>query len=381
MSILQNHHVYNYLVSLLENKEHSDFFVFREEKKNQLNLNSKIILVTGAAGSIGREITIQLSLLNPQKLILVDQAESSLYELQQSFLNKRRKNIEIIVADICDKNRMHIIFNRYRPDIVFHSAAYKHVVLMEKNPYEAIKVNICGTKNMVDLSIKYDVERFLMVSTDKAVNPTSMMGATKRVAELYINYKSKTQKETKFTITRLGNVLGSNGSVIPLFKKQIENRYPLTVTHKEITRYFMTISEACTLILESAKMGNGGEIYIFDMGKAVKIYDIAKTMIHLSGLRYPQDISIEIIGLRLGEKLYEELLTDEENTIETDHPKIRMVKNKDINRSKMLKKIEFFCEKKQILSNKNLVDKLKEIVPEYRPNNPKYENLDKFSQK
>ena len=255
----------------------------------QRDVNNKVVLVTGAAGSIGSEISRQLSLYQHKHLVLIDQSESALYDLQQELVQKDRKNITCIVADVRDNKRMSLIFEQYKPHKVFHAAAYKHVPLMETSPYEAVKINIGGTKNIADLSIKHNVERFVMVSTDKAVNPTNVMGATKRVAEMYISCLSNSNNhKTKFTITRFGNVLGSNGSVIPLFKRQIENGGPLTVTHKDITRYFMTIPEACRLVLEAGTMGNGGEIYIFDMGKSVKIYEIAKRMIHLSGLNFPR---------------------------------------------------------------------------------------------
>ncbi len=342
------------------------------------DVDKKVVLVTGAAGSIGSEISRQLSEYNCQQLILVDQAESPLYDLQQELLQKSKTNFISIVADVRDYDRMDSIFRLYQPHKVFHAAAYKHVPLMELSPYEAVKINIGGTKNIADLAIKYSVERFVMVSTDKAVNPTNVMGATKRVAEMYISCLSnKDNHETKFTTTRFGNVLGSNGSVIPLFKKQIENGGPLTVTHKEITRYFMTIPEACRLVLEAGTMGNGGEIYIFDMGKSVKIFDIAKRMIHLSGLRYPEDIDIKITGLRPGEKLYEELLANGENTTPTYHEKIMIAKNQIINYSKVKDQIEVLCKQN---SNSNTefssVQLIKEIVPEYISNNSIYEKLD-----
>ena len=271
-------------------------------------VNNRKILITGAAGSIGSEISRQLAHYKCKQLVLIDQAESPLYDLQQELLDWPNSDIVSIVADISDKKRMAEVFDIYQPEKVFHAAAYKHVPLMEENPYEALKTNVMGTQIIADLSVKFGVDRFVMISTDKAVNPTNIMGASKRIAELYITCLSKKTKKTKFTTTRFGNVLGSNGSVIPLFKRQIMKGGPLTLTHKEITRYFMTIPEACSLVLEAGTMGEGGEIYIFDMGKAVKIYDIAKKMIRLSGLRYPTDIDIKITGLRPGEKLYEELL-------------------------------------------------------------------------
>lgn len=272
---------------------------------------------------------------------------------------------------------MREIFEQYQPQKVFHAAAYKHVPLMEESPYEAVKVNIFGTKNIADLSVKYKVERFVMVSTDKAVNPTNVMGATKKIAEMYISCLSEQQGNTKFTTTRFGNVLGSNGSVVPLFKKQIGLGGPLTVTHKDITRYFMTITEACRLVLEAGTMGDGGEIYVFDMGNSVKIFDMAKRMISLSGLKYPEDIDIEIIGLRPGEKLFEELLANGENTVKTYHKKIMIAKTQKIDNLELFSLIESLSLKKNKLSNANIVSLLKEIVPEYISNNSEFEKLDK----
>ncbi|WP_428742002.1 polysaccharide biosynthesis protein [Tenacibaculum sp.] len=341
------------------------------------DVNDKIILVTGAAGSIGSEISRQLSFYNHKHLVLIDQSESPLYDLQQELIQQGRKNFTTIVADVRDQIRMNQIFEEFKPQKVFHAAAYKHVPLMEMSPYEAVKINIGGTKNIADLSIKHHVERFVMVSTDKAVNPTNVMGATKRVAEMYISCLSNsTGHTTKFTTTRFGNVLGSNGSVIPLFKRQIENGGPLTVTHKDITRYFMTIPEACRLVLEAGTMGNGGEIYIFDMGKSVKIYDVAKRMIHLSGLQFPEDIDIKITGLRPGEKLYEELLANGENTTPTYHEKIMIAKNQPIDYIYISYKIEELCMSNQNHNNQKTVRLIKEIVPEYISNNSIYEKLD-----
>ncbi len=265
--------------------------------------DNKVILITGAAGSIGSEISRKISLYNYKKIILIDNAESALYDIQQEFRQQGLENIDAIVADVRNKTRIDQIFNLYKPKIVFHAAAYKHVPLMENNPFEAVSVNIGGTKNVADISVKHSVDKFVLISTDKAVNPTNVMGATKRIAELYVTCL-KGKGHTKFITTRFGNVLGSNGSVIPLFKKQIEKGGPLTVTHKDITRYFMTIPEACQLVLEAAAMGNGGEIFVFDMGKPIKIFNLATNMIILSGLRYPEDIDIKITGLRPGEKLY-----------------------------------------------------------------------------
>ncbi len=343
----------------------------------QRDVNNKVILVTGAAGSIGSEISRQLSLYKHKHLVLIDQAESALYELQQELIQNDISNFTAIVADVRDEKRMRNIFKEFTPQKVFHAAAYKHVPLMEDSPYEAVKINIQGTKNIADLSLEFQVERFVMVSTDKAVNPTNVMGATKRVAEMYISCLSKKSEFTKFTITRFGNVLGSNGSVIPLFKKQIEKGGPLTVTHKEITRYFMTIPEACRLVLEAGTMGDGGEIYIFDMGKSVKIFEIAKKMIHLSGLKYPEDIAIEITGLRPGEKLFEELLATGEKTMNTYHEKIMIAKTEALNIEATLLLVDKLCANNMKIDNKNSVSIIKELVPEYISNNSIYEKLDK----
>ena len=314
-------------------------------------LSRKRILITGAAGSIGSEITRQLSEYDYEQLILIDQAESPLYDLQQELIQNNKHHIISLVAGIQDRNKMDEIFEMYRPNKVYHAAAYKHVPLMEYNPYEAIKTNILGTKTMVDISVKYNVESFVMISTDKAVNPTNIMGATKRTAELYINCLSNQNNNTKFTTTRFGNVLGSNGSVIPLFEKQIQKRLPLTVTHKDITRYFMTIQEACNLVLEAGTMGSGGEIYVFDMGKPIKIFDIAKKMIYLSGLNYPKEIDIKITGLRPGEKLYEELMANGENKMPTHHKKIMIAKLKDIDWNDTITKIEELSSENQFMTD------------------------------
>ena len=342
-------------------------------------VDDKVILVSGAAGSIGSEISRQLSLYTCKLIVLIDQAESPLYDLQQELIQKGITNFVAIVSDVRDKHKMSRIFKKYSPQRVFHAAAYKHVPLMEKSPYEAIKGNVLGTKNLVDLSIENEIERFVMISTDKAVNPTNVMGASKRIAELYISCASKQATSTKFTTTRFGNVLGSNGSVIPLFKRQIENGGPLTVTHKDITRYFMTIPEACSLVLEAGTMGKGGEIYIFDMGQSVKIFEIAKRMIHLSGLKYPDDIDIEITGLRPGEKLYEELLADGENTIKTYHDKIMIAKTQKLDDIYFKSKIDNLSGAYNKLDNQELVSLMKTLVPEYVSNNSEFETLDKVS--
>ena len=319
---------------------------------------NEIIFITGAAGSIGSEIARKISQYNYKKLILIDSAESALYNIEQEFNQNEIKRFNAIVADIRDYNRMEQLFNQFKPKIVFHAAAYKHVPLMESYPYEAVSVNVIGTKNIADLSVKYGVNKFVLISTDKAVNPTNVMGATKRIAELYANCM-QIKGNTKFITTRFGNVLGSNGSVIPLFKKQIELGGPLTVTHEDITRYFMTISEACQLVLEAATMGNGGEIFVFDMGKSVKIYDLAVNMIILSGLRFPEDIDIKITGLRPGEKIYEELLADGENVKPTYYEKIMIAKTKKLNVQDIENKIESLCSINTKMQNMEIVSLLK----------------------
>lgn len=339
-------------------------------------LFNKVVMVTGAAGSIGSEISKQLADYQVKKIIIIDQAESPLYELQQYFIRKKRTNIISIVGNVKDAKRMDVIFETYRPDIVYHAAAYKHVPFMEENAYEAVKINVGGSKNIVDLSMEYKVDKFVFISTDKAVNPTNIMGATKRISELYINCQ-KNKCDTKFIITRFGNVLGSSGSVIPLFKNQIKNGGPLTVTHKEITRYFMTISEACQLVLEAGSMGKGGEIFVFDMGKPVKIIDLAKSMIKLSGLNYPEDIKIEITGLRPGEKIQEELLAQNENTLPTHNEKILIAKDSKINILFTEKNINILLQNNHEMYFDFAVEQMKLLVPEFISNNSKYEELDK----
>ncbi len=345
------------------------------DNPNLLNeFKGETVLVTGAAGSIGSELVKQLSNFNVKHLILVDQAESALYDVQQDLKRDGKHNYTAIVADIRDGLRIDTIFQNHKPTMVFHAAAYKHVPLMEKSPYEAIKINVNGTKLLADTASRYNVKKFVFVSTDKAVNPTSVMGATKRMAEMYISCLQKESK-TKFITTRFGNVLGSNGSVIPLFKKQIENGSSLTLTHKDITRYFMTIPEASQLVLEAGTMGKGGEIFIFDMGESVKIYDLAKNMIKLSGLRYPEDIDIKITGLRPGEKLYEELLANGENTLSTYHKKILISKTRELDYVKVKAEIEELCITNRFQSN-NIVMKMKSLIPEYKSNNSEYEKFD-----
>jgi FlaA1/EpsC-like NDP-sugar epimerase len=349
-------------------------------KQISSEMNSKSIMVTGAAGSIGSEIVRQLLAYFPSKIILVDQAESGLFDLEYELAGKIPTNTEIVVkvADVSDAHRMGNIMRTHKPSIIFHAAAYKHVPLMEKNPYEAIKINILGTRNIAELAAENGVDKFVMVSTDKAVNPTNVMGATKRFAEMYTQSMNQLEGvHTKFIATRFGNVLGSNGSVIPLFKKQIERGGPITVTHPEITRYFMTIPEACELVLEAATMGGGGEVFVFDMGESVKIINLAKKMITLSGLRVDRDIEIKFTGLRPGEKLYEELLNNNENTLPTHHPKILKATLNTPSYSFM--EIQA-SDLERILNegdNNDLVAKIKDVIPEYKSNNSVFEKLDK----
>ncbi len=341
-------------------------------------IQDKVVLVTGAAGSIGSEISRQLMGYPYKKLILLDQAESPLYDLQQSTQKIRKGSCEFVMGDVRDPNRVDTVFRIYKPQIVFHAAAYKHVPLMEDNPYEAVQTNVKGTKTVADKAVEYGAEKFVMVSTDKAVNPTNVMGATKRVAELYATYLN-TQSDTKFIVTRFGNVLGSNGSVIPLFKRQIEEGGPLTVTHPEITRFFMTIPEACQLVLEAGVMGKGGEVFVFDMGESVKIMDLAKKIIRLSGLRYPEDIDIKITGLRPGEKIYEELLADGEKTIKTHHEKI-MIAQVCHAQNGLEEKINELIKEEYIPNqaerNLSIVSKIKSLVPEYISQNSIFSSID-----
>lgn len=345
-------------------------------------INSKAILVTGAAGSIGSEIVRQLVAYFPSKIILVDQAESGLFDLEYELLGRIPSNTEIVVkvADVSDLTRMSCIFRAHKPSIIFHAAAYKHVPLMEKNPYEAVKINILGTRILADLAAENRVDKFIMVSTDKAVNPTNVMGATKRFAEMYTQSMNQLEGiHTKFIATRFGNVLGSSGSVIPLFKKQIERGGPVTVTHPDITRYFMTIPEACELVLEAASMGEGGEVFAFDMGESIKIIDLAKKMITLSGMRVDRDIEIKFTGLRPGEKLYEELLSTDENTLPTHHPKILIAKVNVPSYSYMEIQMNLLQEVLEVGNNDELVSKIKEVIPEYKSNNSIFEKLDKVA--
>ncbi len=349
------------------------------KKKINSELRNQIILITGAAGSIGSEIARQCIHFSPKKIILLDQAETPLFNIQNEL--SKIQNVEIVVADVCNTARLERIFDHFKPSYVFHAAAYKHVPMMEDNPYEAINTNVFGTQNIANLSVKYKVNKFVFVSTDKAVNPSNIMGASKRIAEIYVQsldakLQLESDKHTRFVTTRFGNVLGSNGSVIPLFKKQIETGGPITVTHPEITRYFMTIPEACQLVLEAGVMGKGGEIYVFDMGESVKIVDLARKMVKLSGLVINKDIRIKFTGLRPGEKLKEELLNDLENTIGTHNPKIMIARVPNYNYLEVNKLISDLYQDKDNLKNSTLVKTMKKIVPEYISNNSVYEKLD-----
>lgn len=343
------------------------------------SLKGKVVMITGAAGSIGSGIVKQALAYGPSKLILLDQAESALYDLQTEIngmpaLQPYLHLAEYVIASIKDRFRMQQIFETYRPEIIFHAAAYKHVPLMESNPYEALLVNVFGTKTLVDLSVRYMVKKFVMISTDKAVNPTNVMGASKRIAEIYTQGLSN--GKTQFITTRFGNVLDSNGSVVPLFRKQIERGGPVTITHREITRYFMTIPEACSLVLEAGAMGNGGEIFVFDMGKPVKIYDLACKMIKLSGFEVGRDIQIMEIGLRPGEKLYEELLNHQENTLPTYHPKILRARVRVYDKEFVDKRLNELSGLILEGDTFQLVAKMKEMVPEFISNNSVYKVLD-----
>ena len=339
-------------------------------------INNKVVLITGAAGSIGSEISRQISEYFPSKIYLLDQAESPLYEIDLEIRGNFGPNLcEPVVADISNEDRMRNVFETFKPQVVYHAAAYKHVPIMEENPSEAVLTNIRGTKIMVDLAHEFKVENFVMISTDKAVNPTNVMGASKRVAEMYAQSMNKISK-TKYITTRFGNVLGSNGSVIPLFQRQIEKGGPVTITHPDITRYFMTIPEACQLVLEAGAMGEGGEIFIFDMGQPIKIIDLAKKMIRLSGLEIGKDIVIQYTGLRPGEKLYEELLADQENTIPTHHPQIMIGKIRKYEMDEINEKIKILTANPSANDNYSLVSQIKVLVPEFKSQNSEYAKLD-----
>lgn len=351
-------------------------------------LEGKRVLISGAAGSIGSEIVRQIIKYSPSKIILLDQSETGLFDIENEIraIRKLDENLISFIGDVTNISRMKECFQTHQPQIIFHAAAYKHVPLMELNVPEAVNTNLLGTKNLADLSVEFDVEKFVMISTDKAVNPTSVMGATKRAAEVYVQSLNdflvslESNSATKFITTRFGNVLGSNGSVIPIFKRQIKAGGPITVTHPEITRYFMTIPEACSLVLEAGTMGEGGEIFVFDMGKPVKIVDLAKRMIQLSGLQEGQDIDIVFTGLRPGEKLYEELLDLNENNLATHHPKIMIAQTRHIQFDLVQGVVESIkqClittdEAKEI----HIVKELKSLLKEYKSKSSRFEELDR----
>lgn len=347
------------------------------------NLSGKTVLVTGAAGSIGSEICRQLAKFHIKQLILFDNGETPMHNLRLE-LEERFPTLTFhpIIGDVRSTSRIESIFACFRPDVVFHAAAYKHVPLMESNPCEAIRVNVRGTRNVADMALKYEAERFVMISTDKAVNPTNVMGCSKRLAEIYVQslnsaIKNGTlQGKTKYITTRFGNVLGSNGSVIPRFREQIEKGGPITVTHPEIIRYFMTIPEACRLVLEAGTMGKGGEIYIFEMGEPVKIADMARRMIQLAGFEPDKDIQIEYTGLRPGEKLYEELLSDKENTLPTTHEKIRVAKVREYKYSEVEPRIDTLTQIARYGNVMETVHAMKQIVPEFISQNSVFEKFD-----
>jgi len=345
-------------------------------------IKTKVVLITGAAGSIGSEIVNQIVAFGPKLIILLDQAESPMHTLRLMLEEKYPdQNFTVFLGDVRNKERMEFMIDMYRPDFIYHAAAYKHVPLMEDNPVESIQANVKGTKIMADLAVKYNVERFVMISTDKAVNPTNVMGASKRIAEIYVQslyrkLESEGKTGTKFITTRFGNVLGSNGSVIPHFKSQIEKGGPVTVTHPEIIRYFMTIPEACMLVMEAGAMGNGGEIFIFDMGRPVKIVNLARKMIRLAGYIPEVDIKIEFTGLRPGEKLYEELLNQKEITTQTHHPKIMIAKVQEYDYEMVSEKIDELIKYSFLNKDYITVSLMKKIVPEFLSKNSRYERLD-----
>lgn len=348
------------------------------------NIEGKRVMVTGAGGSIGSEIVRQVASFNPNSIILIDQAETPLHNLKLELKEKWRDlRTEILVANVSNHSRMDKIFSKTRPQYIFHAAAYKHVPMMEVNVSEAIQTNVLGTKIVADLSVKYNANKFVMVSTDKAVNPSNVMGCSKRICEIYVQSLAKKieksgEKSTQFITTRFGNVLGSNGSVIPLFKDQIKHGGPVTVTHPEIIRYFMTIPEACQLVLEAGAMGNGGEIFIFDMGKPVKILDLAKRMIRLSGSK---NIKIEFTGLRNGEKLYEELLNHAEYTKPTHHEKIMIANVREYEYDEISRMIDSLIKVSYEYDDMRTVRKMKEIVPEFQSINSPFEAVDRVLEK
>ena len=357
--------------------------IILDNKTISKDLKDKTILITGAAGSIGSEIVRQVIQFKPHSIVLVDQGETPLHQLTLELETiVTESNIHSVIADVRNKEVMRRVFKTYSPQVVYHAAAYKHVPLMEENPSQAIQTNVEGTKNVADLACEFKVKKFVMVSTDKAVNPSNVMGASKRIAEKYVqslqlrSVKENNGKGTKFITTRFGNVLGSNGSVVPLFSKQIAAGGPVTITHQDIIRYFMTIPEACQLVLEAGSMGKGGEIYIFDMGKPVKIIDLARKMIKLAGFIPDKDIPIKIVGLRPGEKLYEELLNDTSKTIPTYHEKIMIAEEIQEEFENLHLEIEELIGMSTFFSNEDIVGKMKKIVPEFKSMNSAFQFLD-----
>lgn len=346
-------------------------------------LEDKAVMVTGAAGSIGSEICRQLAKYQIKQLICFDMGETPMHNLRLELEEKYPSlHFAPIIGDVRSQERLEFVFRSYHPQVVFHAAAYKHVPLMEENPCEAVRVNVYGTRNVADMSVKYDVEKFVMISTDKAVNPTNIMGCSKRLAEIYVQslsiaiHKGEIKGKTKFITTRFGNVLGSNGSVIPRFKEQIKNGGPVTVTHPDIIRFFMTIPEACRLVLEAGTMGDGGEIFVFDMGEPVKIAELARRMIELAGFRPDKDIEIKYTGLRPGEKLYEEVLSDEEGTKETPHKKIRVAAVREYNYKEVVPHVELLTQLSTEVKISEMVKEMKTFVPEFKSKNSVYEKYD-----
>ena len=346
-------------------------------------IRGQVVMITGAAGSIGSEIVRQVAAMKASDIILLDQAETPMHDMQLEMEQKFPDiKIHLFIGDVANHDRMEHAFQKYHPRYVFHAAAYKHVPMMERNPQEAILTNVFGTKNIADLSVKFGVEKFVMISTDKAVNPTNVMGASKRIAEIYVQslfFHQRRQTDeptTQFIATRFGNVLGSNGSVIPLFRKQIEQGGPVTITHRDIIRYFMTIPEACSLVLEAGCMGRGGEIFVFDMGQPVKIWDLAVRMINLSGLRVGDDIEIVETGLRPGEKLYEELLNEKEHTLPTHHKKIMIARVRTYDYADVLNHLERLHKALDGGFAHDIVVEMKHIVPEYKSNNSRWAEVD-----
>ena len=369
-------------ISRLRNVEITDLLGRAQVKVNMDeifdSIGGKTLLVTGGGGSIGSELCRQIAAAHPKKLIIFDMYENNAYEIQQELLRKYGKSLdlEVLIGSVRNTNRIRWIMQKYRPDVVFHAAAHKHVPLMEDSPNEAIKNNVMGTYKTAIAASRVGVKKFVLISTDKAVNPTNIMGASKRLCEMVVQMMNRQCKDTDFVAVRFGNVLGSNGSVIPLFKKQIAEGGPVTVTDKNIIRYFMTIPEACRLVLEAGTMGKGGEIFIFDMGEPVKIADLAKRMIELSGLQVDKDIEIKYTGLRPGEKLYEELLSNKENTKETPHEKIRVAAVREYAYKDVVEHIDLLAELSLHVHILPMVKEMKSFVPEFKSQNSQFTRLD-----